>query len=399
MSRKKRSNHTTARGHPNSAVSFLLSNDAYDMLCVSGYTRLADNPEIQMAAGRIADLMGSMTIHLMQNTEDGDVRIKNGLSRKLDINPSGNLTRSAFISTVVRTLLIDGDGNCVVYPKFSRSGDLIEDLEILPPSIISFVPDGRSYYIRYGDQTFRPDEVLHFAINQDPETPWLGHGYRVTLKDVAHNLKQAAATKRGFMESKWKPSIVVKVDGLTDEFSSKEGRKKLLDSYLETSEAGEPWMIPAEMFDVKEIKPLTLNDLAINDSVTIDKRTVAGIIGVPPFVVGVGSYNRDEWNNFVDSKLMPLSKRIEQELTLKLLYSPDLYFRFNSRTLHAYDMKDMASIGQELYVRGIMTGNEVRDWLGMTPLTGLDELVILENYIPRGMIADQAKLNGGENSE
>lgn len=109
------------------------------------------------------------------------------------------------------------------------------------------------------------------------------------------------------MESKWKPSIVVKVDGLTDEFSSKEGRKKLLDSYLETSEAGEPWMIPAEMFDVKEIKPLTLNDLAINDSVTIDKRTVAGIIGVPPFVVGVGSYNRDEWNNFVDSKLIQWS--------------------------------------------------------------------------------------------
>ena len=35
----------------------------------------------------------------------------------------------------------------------------------------------------------------------------------------------------------------------------------------------------------------------------------------------------------------------------------------------------------------------------VTALEGLDELVILENYIPQGMIGDQKKLEGGEKGE
>ena len=363
-------------------------------ICCPGYTKLSDCPEIVTGCLRIAELIGSMTIYLMSNTEAGDIRIQNELSYRIDIAPCRNMTRSQWMTAIVMNLLLYGKGNSVVVPHTHQG--YLESMEPISASRVAFLPAGnsfRDYQILIDGVPRSPDDLMHFVYNPDPVYPWMGHGTMITLRDIANNLRQAQRTENAFMASEWKPGLIVKVDGLTEEFASPEGRQKLLDTYINPATPGQPWIIPSEAFSVEQIRPLSLSDLAIKDTVELDKKTVAAVLGVPAFLLGVGTFNRDEWNNFIQTKVRAIALNIQQEMSRVLITSPKWYLALNFWSLMDYDLKSMSDILLAGSDRGYVNGDEWRDRMHMAP-AGLKEYKVLENYIPADMSGQQKKLVG-----
>ena len=389
MKKNRRGSANAPKVRSSPGIALWLGKD--EIFC-PGYIRLCDSPEIVSACLRIAELIGSMTIYLMSNTDAGDVRIQNELSRLIDITPCQNMTRMQWMTAIVNTLLNTGEGNSVVVPH--TYDGIIKSLEPISSSRVQFVPvvnSYREYRILIDGKTYKPDDLLHFVYNPDPVYPWRGRGVTFVLKTIVDNLAQAQKTENAYMRSEWKPSIIVKVDALTEEFASPEGRQKLLDSYIKPATPGQPWMIPAEAFQVEQVKPLTLSDLAIKDTVELDKKTVASVLGVPPFLLGVGEFKRDEWNNFIQTRIRALALLIQQELTRALIVSPKWYLMLNYWSLMDYDPKSTSDIMLAGADRGYITGDEWRTRMHLPP-AGLDKFRILENYIDYDDVSKQKKL-------
>lgn len=365
-----------------------LSVNSPGVLTGHGYHRLSDAPEVAAAVWIIADLISTMPIHLMENQANGDKRIKDALARTIDVEPWSLGTRQTWMHWIVSTLLTEGEA--VVIPK--TDWGYIRDLIPAPNATFQRPTDCRTYYVNYNGFKFDAANILHFRLRPDPVYPWRGVGPQVQLSQVVDSIIQTAETKTAYMSSEYKPPVIIAVNADSPLSDAKE-RSKFISKYLARQDSSEPWVVPADLMTVSQIKPLSLTDLAIKDGVELDKKTVATIFGIPGFLLGVGSFNKEEYNTFISRTIKPICRGIEQELTKKLLSAENRYFRFNARSLYSYSLQELSNIALTMRNAGLMTGNEGRNWLDLPPKEGLDDLVMLENYLPADRLGDQKKLN------
>lgn len=241
-----------------------------------GYTTLDKNADVQICVNKIADIVSSMPVALMQNVENGDIQIKNGLSRIVDINPNKHQTRKTFIQTIVREAFLKGDGNAIVLPKFNNSNGsyFLDSLDVLDMNKVTFNTNDNTYNINYQGKVLYPDEVLHFVFNPSRQSSFIGEGYAPLLKDVLSNIAQGNATKQSFFKQP-KPSLIIGVNSDNGELMDGDGQKVIRESYTSNMENGKPWLIPADEISVHQIQPLSLKDLAINESLEVERKQIA----------------------------------------------------------------------------------------------------------------------------
>lgn len=354
------------------------------------HTRLSESPEIIAGVNVIADHVSRMTIRVMENTENGDKRVHNELSRFLDIEPNEYINRKNLIYGITKSLLLYG--NQVTIPVFNKKGKL-QALHPVSDSDVEFYQiKPRGYYLKIKNKRFENTDVLHLALNPSSESPYVGAGYQIPLKNVLDTLKKANQMKRVYLGGKYTPPVIISVDANNNSLRSKEGRQKIIEEYIENSDSNTPWLIPTSLMKVETVKPLTLKDVAINENVELDKKTVAAILGIPPFLLGVGEWKEDEYNNFIETKIASIAEIIEQEWTRKLVVNPKQHIKFNVRSLKSYSQESTAKWALEMHKHGIVSGNEVRDLQDFDPVDGLDERHVLENFIPVDRLGDQKKL-------
>ena len=367
-------------------------------VCPEGYHRLTDCPEYRAVVDAYAAVIGSATIYLMENGKQGDKRLHNALSRKIDIEPWSLGTRQIWVSWIVSTMLGEGDGNAYVLPHIDLNNGNLLDLEPMPGAVAQPIDSGRDYRVLWQGKLYPRDTVIPFRIYPDPDSPWRGRGWKASADNILKSLAQTEAVKSNLSSPDYQPPMIVYVDLDQDIFGDSE-REKFRHQYLEDVERGKPWVLPSDVAKVDRWQPLNLSDLAIKDGVELDRKALASLTGTPAFMLGVGAFNKEEYNNWIRSRVLPICQAITQPLTLCLLDNPKWYFVMPEKRLYNYTPMELVSMGLALADHGFANGDEVRDMAMLDP-AGLTEFRALENFIPYDMAALQNKLQpqtGGNN--
>lgn len=320
----------------------------------------------------------------------------------LNATPNKRMTRYTFISLLVQSMLLNGNG----YAYILRDNEgKVRELIFLPSSYVTIIPpktltEPVSYQVIGINGIVKEEEMIHLInYSYDGVTGISTLTFARNTLGLCHDSEKHArnfftkgAALGGFVEN---PNIM---SAKQKEDFSQTWVNQMGSENGATNKVG---ILDGGMkFNSVTISPA---DSQLLESRQFDIVSVCRYFGVSPikcFDLNHANYNSSEAANlsFLTDTLSPVMQKIELEMERKLYPNEDIDVRFDTSALLRTDKSALSSYFREMIQNGIMSINECRKELDMLPVEGGNKTYMQSNMMSLENISNNIPSNSAINN-
>lgn len=346
---------------------------------------LRESDIVGSIANAIASNVGKLQPQIIRRTDDG-LNVRNDyLSRILSLRWSPELDTYSALYRMASDLVYNSNAYAVIFytPDFTRVQSIVpvsaKNVRIWESEngilLFRFVwdYDGKEYTLPYMN-------VIHIRARYDKKR-FMGTAPDGQLKNTLELIDTTGEALRSAVRNSANLKGYLKYNNFIDDDELKAKVKEFQDAYMSVGNTGGIAGLDNSM-DFKEISQNAPNIPVVQSQFLRDN--VYRYYGVNEKIL-TSSFNEAEWNSFYENVIEPISIQLSLEFTFKLLSERERGFGnkviFTANRLQYATLQTRMSIGGQLYDRGIITINELRELMYYEPIEEGDVRMVSLNYV------------------
>lgn len=315
---------------------------------------------------------------LSHNVGSNGYKWENAIDPDKDANPKDYaefervLSASGGLTALKRRMVRDGHiaGNAYFHIQKNASGGIIKIVPVDPRTMkVVCKEDGTVLkwiqQVGMKSQSFEPEEIFHFKIEDDPNSPVYGLSPLETIIWEVRTDIAALISNYSFFENSARPDTQY----ILDESVGEDAQEEIIKQIQENLKGAENAHKALAVKGVKDVKVLTVSprDMEYNLLRRFTTEKVCSALSVPKTIInytdGVNYATSDsQTRKFWEGTIAPLERMVEHAITTDLaprLGVKQSKLRFNDRR---FDTEE--SVREDLKL-GLITINEARQKRGM----------------------------------
>lgn len=359
-------------------------------------TRAMQHSTVFRCTDLISSTIAQLPIVVSKTNKDGYKEIirDHVVFTILNKKPNKRQDKNTFFKALIMNLLLSGNAYALIKRDSNKQ---ITELQYVPSDMVSIVSNSvfdEPYYLVTGiKQKFSPSEILHFKNIVDRE------GIRgISTISFAKKCLTLAFDENdsadGFFRSGGAKCGIIKADKPINDAQEQEIMGRWQRTFNASNGAPNGVVL---MKSGLSFEPISTNpqDAELLDSRRFSVLEICRFFSVPPsmaFDNSNNSYKSVEAENlaFITKSIIPMCDKLESELNAKLwnVFEEDYQVKFDTSILLRGDKEALSNYYQKLSGIGVLSVNEVRRDLDLSPIEGGDIHTVQVNLVDINKLED-----------